>query len=266
MCKIRNFTLVFAILFVFLTSLFAQGLSFDGVYTGKNMVISNPKAGDFFGTCIDRISINGELYPFNISDNILEIDFKRIGLKKNDLFYLTISHSQNCQPIIYNQSDFFPATQAKIEQLKFQDNKLFWIVESEVHLGNFQLELFYRNRWVEIDQITSNGIGKNQYSYSIGSHLTGVNKYRIKKINSDEYYYFPTFSTSISPYSLSNTTVSKTISILQNQQKVQAYYELEDLLGNLIKKGRSETIDFSSLKAGYYYLYVDQKKHLIIKK
>jgi hypothetical protein len=267
MDKIRKTTLIFAVLFLFCGFLNAQQLVFDGVYSGKKMILNNPISIDFFGTCINRITINGELYPFNISDNYLEVDMSLIGLRENDFFTMTIDHGASCQLIIYNKEDFMSKEPAKFVHLKLEEGKLSWQVQNNTLLSPILLEILYKNKWVKIAEIDSKGLGNQTYEYTLPFVISGKNLFRISKTNiKNSFDYFPMEDLKEQNCHLLSTSVDKNIRFIAYLKPVATLYRLNDLNGVTVKEGFGEQIDVTNLKSGFYTLYYDTKKETIIKK
>lgn len=262
----RKFALNIAVFISFFSGLNAQQTYFEGVYSEKKIIINNPLSADLFGTCIHRITINGEIYPFNISDNYLEVDLSLLSIRKGELFSMTIDHESGCVPIIYNKNDFKFKEGVKFISLKADGNKLSWQSQSEVLLSSLLLELKFRDKWVKIAEISSNGMGNQNYEYIVPFLLSGKNQFRISKSNTKQYYYFPVIDMTEQHYKIASNSVTKHINIIKNNKPTVTCYELKDLHGVIVKKGIDGTIDVSNLKNGFYKLYFDTKEEVIIKK
>lgn len=267
MNKIRKNTLIFAILLFFSSEYFAQQFYFDGVYSGKKMIVNNPLSVDFFGTCIRRISINGEVYPFNISDNYLELDIARVNVRKGELFSLLIEHEVGCQPFIYNKKDFTLKEIIKISNLKFENNKLSWNIQDNMLLSPFILELQFQNKWLKIAEIPSENLGNQSYQYELPFVLSGKNSVRLSKQNTENStVYFPTKENANQAICLETSYVEKKIAFLKNNAPCVTVYQLNDSNGVTVKSGFGKNIDVTNLKSGFYTLYYDNKKETIVKK
>lgn len=267
MDKIRKTTLNFAVLFLFCGFLNAQQFVFDGVYSGKKMILNNPLSSDFFGTCINRITINGEIYPFNISDNYLEVNMAIIGLRKNDFFTMTIDHAANCPVIIYNKEDFMSSEPVKFVQLKINEGKFSWQVQNNILLSPLLLEILFKNKWVKIAEIDSKGLGNQSYEYDLPFALSGKNLFRVSKTNiKNSYTYFPIVNFKEQNCHILSNSVDKNIRFIAHLQPIATFYRLNDINGVTVKEGFGEQIDVTNLKSGFYTLYYDTKKETIIKK
>jgi hypothetical protein len=259
--------LIFAILFSFVEINYAQKEYFDGEYSGEKLIIFNPYTLDYFGTCINRVRINGEIYPLNISDNYLEVDLKRAGVKQGDLFSILIEHELGCTPSIYNKNDFIVNDKVQFENLKVQNNTLTWNVKNNLLLSPILLEMKFRDKWVQIDAITSKGLGNQSYSYTLSFLLSGKNAYRILKPNvKNSFAYFSEYTNDINPITISTSSTSKYIYFIKNKQKTSTFFQLEDSHQVIVKESFGEKIDLTNLKSGFYTLYFDNKKEIILKK
>lgn len=267
MNKFRKNTLIFAVLILFVEINYAQQVYFDGVYSGKKVIVNNPLSLDYFGTCVNRIRVNGELFPINISENYLEIDLNRVGVQKGDLFTILIEHETGCEPFIYNKNDFLAKNIVIFKNLKIQDNQLSWETKNNVLLSPIILEMKYKGKWVEIAMITSKGLGNQAYTYQLPFVLSGENNFRISKPNAkNSYSYFPSIQLPNQHFSIASPSVTKTVHFIQDKRKATTYYQLLDKHKVIVKQGFGEQIDISNVKEGIYTLYYDNQKEIIIKK
>lgn len=267
MSKFRRTTLNFAISFLLCGILNAQQLVFDGFYLDKKMIINNPLSVDFFGTCIHRITINGEIYPINISDNYLEIDLSLIGLRKNDLFTMIIDHEAGCQLIIYNEEDFMSREPIKMVQLNFNDGRFSWQVRNNILLSPLSIEMLFKGKWVEVAKVESKGLGSQSYEYALPFVISGKNIFRVSKTNTkNSFFYFPVVEMKDQKCQVLSTAIEKNIRFIAQLKPISTFYRLNDLNGVTVKEGFGEQIDVTNLKSGFYTLYYDNKTETILKK
>lgn len=263
---LKYFSILLFIFFIGKQS-WGQYLYFDGVYTGKKMVLNNPLSSDLFGTCIHRITINGEIYPFNISDNYVEVNLAKIGLKEGDIFSVIIDHEATCKPIIYNKDAFYSSEKFEYENLSSTAKSLRWSTKNNLFLSPFIIELKFRNVWVKIAEIESLGLGDQGYELEIPFVLSGESLFRVHKANiKNSYGYFPSIISPNQNIEIESKTVEKRIYFLQNEKLYPTYYQLYDQNDLLVKKGYGKTADVTNLKSGFYTLYYDNKKTIITKK
>lgn len=262
----KNLLFLFIYLTMFLP-LNAQKLKFEGVYSGKKMAIFNPLSNDYIGTCMQRITVNGDIYPINVSSNYLEIDLKRVGVEKDDLFNLVIEHKVDCSPIILNPYDFKSHEKGIIKDLKLHDLTLTWTSEGEITNADYVVEYRYKNRWYPLTNILSKGAGNQFYTFEIPFMVSGKNELRIYKQNlTSPRYYFANWENPEVHYRIASISVSRYIFILKNSNKLPTFYRLRDQHGVIVKSGFGDEINVSNLNSGFYRLDFNDMTTVIIKK
>jgi len=262
MCRLE---FVFLLFFLSLTTAKAQQTStFDGVATDHKIILINPLSDDLFGTCISRVTINGEIYPLNISQNIVSIDLRVLGIRKGDLFTMQIDHEEDCSPYIYNKSDFRLTENSTISELHIQGKEISWQTQNEIVPGDFQLEIKFNGNWVTIATIAGKGIGSQIYTAELPFVFSGKNYLRLSKTKvKTRYNYFTVFSMPEQHYSVSTTTADKHIYLLKDNKPTKVYFQLKDIHGVIVKSGVHDMIDVSNLKPGFYTLFLDNHQIVV---
>lgn len=244
----------------------AQTINFEGVYSGKKLIIYNPVSSDYLGTCIQRIVVNGDIYPFNISDNYIEVNLSSLDIKNGDFFKMQIETQGDCSPYIYNKSDFKSDEAGIFTNLIFKDNLLTWKTSNEIINSPYILEMKYQSDWVKIAKIESHAPGSQSYTYTLPILLSGDNVFRITKSNTKvQYAYFPILRKPNQNLTLSSTISSRWIYVLKNNVPTSTYFKLVDSNGFVVSQGVSKAIDLSNYKTGFYTLYFDNQQQQILK-
>lgn len=249
------------------TIVLGQKMKFEGVYSGKKMMIHNPLAPDYIGTCIQRITINGEVYPLNVSTNYMELNLHLVGLRKGDFFNMIIDHKEGCAPFIYNEQDFRSNEKNVIHNVKYDEGVIRWNTVGEVIASDFLIEYFYRDTWNEIGRVESKGAGNQQYLFTVPFRVSGENKFRIHKLNTADDSFDMAYVNDINyNFQVVSTSVTKNIYLTIGIEGVITYYQLVDQHQNIVKNGYGNSINVSNLNSGFYTLYFDNKKVVIVKK
>lgn len=253
---------------LFTSSIFAQKIKFEGVYGGKKMMIYNPLASDYIGTCIQRITVNGEVYPVNISTNYIELDFTRLGTQKGDFFNLIIDHKQDCKPFIYNPQDFKSSERKNIKTIYYKNGTIHWETVDEIVASDFVIEFQFRGNWYFLDRVESKGAGNQSYNYWIPCGISGENKVRISKTNvANTDFTYVTWENPSFDYQIHSTSVTTKIHVIKGDKNAPIpFYQLVDQHGVTVKTGYDDVINVSYLNSGFYTLYLDNKKISWVKK
>lgn len=98
----RTFTLLAFLLF----SVAAMAnITISGIYTGKNLRVSNPVAEDGMGLTVLKVRVNEEIVPFIMDENEIVIDFRIAGIQVGTKITITIETDEFTQPIVLNPND-----------------------------------------------------------------------------------------------------------------------------------------------------------------
>lgn len=77
-------------------------ITISGVYTGKNLRLSNPVCEDGMGLTVLKVRVNEEVVPFLIKDNEVEIDFRMAGIQVGTKIVITIESDPFTRPTVLN--------------------------------------------------------------------------------------------------------------------------------------------------------------------
>lgn len=80
-------------------------ITISGIYTGKNLRVSNPVAEDGMGLTVLKVRVNEEIVPFIMDENEIVIDFRIAGIQVGTKITITIETDEFTQPIVLNPND-----------------------------------------------------------------------------------------------------------------------------------------------------------------
>lgn len=87
----------------FLVSTFTMAnITISGIYTGKNLRVSNPVCEDGMGLTVLKVRVNEEVVPFLIIDNEVVIDFRIAGIQVGTEIVITIESDPFTRPTVLN--------------------------------------------------------------------------------------------------------------------------------------------------------------------
>lgn len=100
MKTILNYSLLFCLLGLFThaqTKSF-NGLGFEGVYRGKNIVIKNPYGKGGVGFCITEVKVNGKTTKDEINATMFQVKLDELGLKLGEKIRVEFIFQDGCTP------------------------------------------------------------------------------------------------------------------------------------------------------------------------
>ena len=68
----------------------------------KSIYIENPVNADGFGFCINKITVNGDLVPLSIRDEVIALNLSILNIKVGAPVLIIIHHEKGCSPIFIN--------------------------------------------------------------------------------------------------------------------------------------------------------------------
>jgi len=236
----------------------------QGRYSGKNVYIQNPFTPDGLRFCVVKVTINETTVDVSTYASAFEIDYKSLGFKIGDSITTKIYHYKDCQLKALNPDYLITLNTISIFSVKIENKTLVWSVKDQKEKQIFSIEQYKWNRWIRIGGTASNTYTKS-YQYDFSSKLhSGENKFRIKYVELN-----------------GRPKISKAITFTSELEQVQVFkpkkgaktitfskhtdYQLYNNSGELIKEGKSDSIDLSDLELGVYYLNYDNTTGEVIK-
>jgi hypothetical protein len=258
---------------LFISSAF-QGmasLSIEGFYQGKNLYVQSSICGDGFGYCTTKVTVNGDIVPSPANQGAFEINFLNFNLRLGQPLFIVIEHHDDCTPKIINPEVLLPTSTFIVQEIACSSTgNLTWASVNEQGKLTYQIEQYKWNKWIVIGEVDGVGLpASTNYEFSVFAH-SGKNKVRVSqrdnsgRIRSSREVFFE--NKGVKTPILVRDDNFKTLNFRVEGKGVKTKYEVYDAYGNILKKGLSETIDFSNLGKGVYYVNYDNKNEKVIKK
>jgi hypothetical protein len=243
----------------------AGTIMLEGRYQQRNIFVINAASPDGIGYCIYEVLVNGLVTSDEINSQAFEIDLTIYGLKNGDPVNILIKHKDGCTPKILNQGALEPSPTFVCTSITCGINgALTWETTGEMGKIPFIVQQYKWNRWVIIGEVLGNGTNvKNVYRFQ--TPLTsGLNKFRVvqKSFEGD---------LRKSPVCEVTSTVELVTYRYDKKSKsvyfsYETTYELFNVFGQVVKRGRGTSIDCSALGKGEYWVSFDNQTEKFTKK
>lgn len=233
-----------------------------GVYQGKNLFVQNPFAPDKQDYCVDEVYVNDVKKMSNIKHSAFEIDLSHLEIDAE--VTVKILHKDGCTPKIINPQVLRPSATFQFSNITVNDKSIDWTTTGETPKHMFYVEQFVNGSWLAIKKFEARNTGAGIYSLPV-THNFGLNKYRIKAQNEDDHHMFYSrvveYDAKTEPVTFYPKSVTSKIILSR-----PVGYEIVDIKGNTLKKGKGTEIPLSELKSGVYYLNYDNRSEKFFKK
>lgn len=233
-----------------------------GEYQGKNIYVQNPLSPDKVNFCTSSVYLNEVLIITSPKTSAYEIDLSQ--LERGDAVFVKIEHKQGCTPKIINPQVIRGKNKFQFLNVSADAISVYWTTVGEQPNGKFYLEHYLYRIWVNVMEVEGKGsFESNQYSLK-PEHYTGDNKYRIRYEQKDGKVFFSRvfqYFNDAEPVSFFPAKVVDKITL----SKVTDY-SVVDSYGNKVVKGKGNEIVLNHLKAGLYFLYIDNREEKFVKK
>ena len=257
-----KFLSVTALLLLAIFQVQAGIITLSGVYQGKNLYVQNPFTGNMKDFCTNEVYVNDKLVMSHIQSSAYEIDLA--FLKQNEAVTIKITHKDDCTPKILNPQVIRPSSTFTFSSFTVDKNIITFVSKGERPKGKIFVEHFVNNSWVITKELAGKGSSiMNNYSVE-PRHHSGLNKYRIKYLESDgQVFYSPVveFVSDLAKVEFYPQRVTDVLTLSRD-----ADFELLDAYGNVVRKGYAKSVDMNGLQTGVYYLNVDNTTNKIFKK
>jgi hypothetical protein len=233
-----------------------------GEFQGKNIYVQNPLSKDKINFCTSEVYLNERLINTSPKTSAFVIDLSH--LETGGPVFIKMVHREGCKPKIINPQVIRSKSKFQFLNVITDALSIHWLTVGELSYGKFYLE-HYRNKiWENIKIITAKGSFEiNQYNLK-PQHHTGDNKYRIKYVQTDGKIFFSRvfdYFNDVEPISFHPTLVDDKITLSRESE-----YVVVDSYGNQLTKGKGKEITLNNLKAGLYFLYIDNREEKFVKK
>jgi hypothetical protein len=167
-------------------------------------------------------------------------------------------------PKIINPQVLRPNDSFQFGSVTVNQKSLGWTTIGETHRHIYYAEQFVNGSWLPIKRLEAKNSGGGIYSLPV-THYQGENKYRIKAQNNETHSILYSRVATFDPKEDMVTFYPKNVT---NQITLSrtAVYEISDVKGQLIKKGKGSEIALAGLKTGVYYLKINNRTEKFFKK
>lgn len=233
-----------------------------GVYQGKNIYVQNPLSKDKINFCTSEVYLNERLINASPKTSAFVIDLSH--LKIGGSVFIKIIHKEGCKPKIINPQVIRSKSKFKFLNVSADALSIHWVTVGELPFSKFFLEHYRNKTWQNINVISGKGsFETNQYDAK-PEHHTGDNKYRFKYVQNDGKIFFSRvfdYFNDVEPISFYPAFVDDKITLSRESD-----YAIVDSYGNKLTKGKGIEIELNNLKAGLYFLYIDNREEKFVKK
>ena len=233
-----------------------------GEYQGKNIYVQNPLSQDRINFCTSEVYLNEKLVNTAPKTSAFEIDLSHLNV--GGPVFIKIVHKEGCKPKVINPQVIRSKSKFQFLNVNADALSIHWSTVGELPYGKYFLEHYRNKKWVIINTTTGKGsFDANQYNIQ-PEHHTGDNKYRIKYVQNNGKIFFSQvfdFFNDVEPISFFPTMVVDKITLSRASD-----YAVVDSYGNRITEGKGSEIQLANLKAGLYFLYIDNREEKFVKK
>ncbi len=263
---VKGLVKIISVAYLFLITsvlqVYGQEMTITGVYQGKNLYLQNPPLSNGLSFCTIAVYLNDELVISKPSTTAFEIDLSKSEL--NEPIVIRILHEATCVPKVINPQVIRQKSPFRFVDILPDSAGIHWVTEGEEEIIRYFIEKRINDNWIIVSSAEAGDAGNmNQYHVKL-AHSSGVNQYRIKGIISgNEYVYsgIMNYHSGEAPVSFYPERVSSKITLSRETD-----YEVLDVHGNLLVKGKEKEISVEDLSPGLYYLVIENRMEKFIKK
>ncbi|MEN8249612.1 MAG: hypothetical protein ABFS32_11820 [Bacteroidota bacterium] len=249
---------LYSLFAVLSTSIFAQELTIEGVYRGRDIYIQNPYVNVEGGTfCINSISINGEKKIEDPTTSAVKVSLSHLTIDAP--VSIVIRHSSLCTPKILNPEVLNTGSSFQYIQVTTDDSSISWVTTGEMPGdGKYFIEKLKLDGWQVVSVVPGKGnLDNNQYSIGV-EHYAGDNRLRIRyvlgmqEVTSDEIDFY----SDMDPiFIYPEGDVYDMISLTRPTD-----YVIKDFDGNLLMKGEGQDINVEQLPYGEFIIIIENRE------
>ncbi|MBS0001141.1 MAG: hypothetical protein KFF73_19305 [Cyclobacteriaceae bacterium] len=234
----------------------------SGVYQGKDLYINNPRSSQGNQFCIRNIYLNEEIVIADKESSICRIILSH--LKIGEPVSVKVEYRDDCLPVFMNPQVIRDKDSIGFGEIMIDDSGIEWKMSNVKERTLFFIEKRINQNWV-ILKSHENSPGSEKFDYFIPlSHDKGLNQYRIKAISSLGKTFFSgivMFESESEKISFYPRMVSGKITLMEKQD-----FEILDIKGRVLMKGKGSEISVESLSPGVYYLVINERMEKFVKK
>jgi len=246
-------------------SALAGTIVLEGTYQKENLYIVNSIAESGVGFCVYEVLVNGEVTSDEVNSQAFKIDLSIYNFKVGQDLVITIKYKDGCEPKVLNEDALIPKPSFETVSIEAsRDGSLEWTTKNEKGRLPFIIQQFKWNKWVDIGEVMGEGkSGTNNYSFQV-TPVSGKNKVRVVQKASDG-------DVRTSPVEEFNST-RKAVSFNYDKKNSEVSFseetsfELYNAYGQIVKRGKSKTVDMSAFPEGEYYMSYDSSTDKFVHK
>lgn len=243
----------------------AGSIVLEGRYQQRNIYVVNPVPETGVGFCVYEVTVNGEVTSDEINSSAFEVDLSIYGFKLGEAVTVVIKYKDGCEPRILNPGALEPQPTFECTRIEVSPSgMLSWETTNEVGKLSFIIQQFKWNKWVSVGEVMGNGTSvKNSYQFQVDL-TSGLNKFRVAQKSYEG-------NMRKSPSVEINSTMPPVTYVYDKKTKALVFsaetsYEIYNIYGQIIKRGKGKTTDISSLARAEYYISFDNKTEKFVKK
>lgn len=253
--------IIFLLFLIFPNCLKSQDLIITGVYQGRNIYVQNPVNREENRFCTREVIVNDQLSIKEPQNTAFEIDLS--DLEPGTKVTIQIIHDEGCQPKLINPQVIRPRDTFRFVDFNISDSLISWSTEGDQAVLRYFIEKRLNSRWIIVKTAASTNDSSSHYTVGI-EHGSGENQYRIKSIlkNGDNIYSgIIKYVSHSRPITFYPERVSNKITLSKETD-----FQVLDINGNIMRKGKEKEISVENLSPGLYYLVIEDRTEKFIKK
>lgn len=250
--------------FIFLSSwsALAQETFLTGVFKGYSIYIQNSYNKDFAEFCINEVIVNEKRINLNLKLSALKINFKDINLFTP--VSIKIIHKNYCNPKIVNPEAILYHSSFKFDSLFLNDSLLTWYTRGDRQEGIYKIERLEDGFWKVQSKLKSKGYFEGAKYIFFTNHKSGGNIYRIKyELPNSRFLYSQDIEFFKFPDKITFFLSDDNNEIILSEK---APYIITNKYDREIMRGNAKIIPIGRLKAGKYFIEIDENMETFTKR
>lgn len=229
----------------------------DGTYQGKDLIIQNPYMVLLQSNIVKKIVINDNMDIKQVDQPKILISLANFTMGEN--INIKIYHVKKFLPKITDPSFIESPSTFEIVSNKVDDKFIRWTTNNETNHEPFFIEQFRFQKWVTIGKVIGlGGQTNNSYQYPV-IHHSGINLYRIKQKDIKKGF---VYSKQVE-YDSKQPPVTYQIAGNEIYFSSLTFYEIFELNGTVVSKGRGTRVSISELQPITYYMNLDDRLEIL---
>lgn len=241
---------------------FSGEILLSGVYQGKDLYINNPFSEEDGLFCIKRIYLNNEMILSEPRASVCRISLAHLQIGQP--VHMRIEYRETCMPVFINPQVIRDKKDLGFGEIKIDDSGIEWKMTGMDEKTLFFIEKKDSRQWNIIHSFEEEIPDENSYFRVDLQHGSGMNEYRIKAVTTGGKSFFSgivRYESAGNVLTFYPRRVSGKITLMQEND-----FEILDIRGNVLLRGRNKEISVENLDPGIYYLVIDEKIEKFLKK